>query len=105
MFLRRIHATENDSSSTALNNNACSVCGDRFTSVCDLLNHRNSAHDMPTCLLCHKLVFTSQRKFSAHWKTHNVHGGAVASAVTYGDLVSASVVESDGARLFCRLGK
>ena len=47
-------------------------------------------------------MFTSQRKFYAHWKAHNVRGGAMASAVTYGNLVSASVVESDGARLFCR---
>ena len=47
-------------------------------------------------------MLTSQRKFYAHWRTHNPRGDAVASAVTYGDLVSASVVESDGARLFCR---
>ena len=53
-IFRRVHNAEDDEKSAAVSNNACSVCGERFAGICDLLNHRNSAHDMPTCLLCHK---------------------------------------------------
>jgi hypothetical protein len=76
----------------------CSICGTKFENLAMLLGHRNTAHNMSNCLLCHKLVFTSQKRFAQHWKAHNKF---VHLDLPYDDLVGAVLMESDGGAVKC----